>query len=54
MSSYVLVAIWLLSHIICIYLVKKRNVKPGLILKTVGVFLGPLAIPLVFFLRAEP
>ncbi len=28
MSAYVLVAVWLLGNIACIYLIKKRDVKP--------------------------
>ena len=51
MSAYVITFIWLLSHIICFYLAKKRQVKPNLFHKIVAVILGPLAIPLVFALK---
>ena len=54
MSSYVLVAIWVLSHIVCVYLAKKRNVELNAILRIIGVCLGPLAIPLVFALKPKP
>ena len=54
MSAYVIGAIWLLSNIMCLYLVKNRNIAPSLISKVVGVLLGPFAIPLVFFLKPKP
>jgi len=51
MIAYTLLFIWLASHIVCLYIAKKRNVKPTLLWRLIGVILGPLAIPLVFFLK---
>ena len=51
MAAYALLIIWLVSHVICIYIAKKRNVKLTLLRRLVGIFLGPLAIPFVFFLN---
>lgn len=53
MAAYAIVAIWLISNIVCLYLVKKRNVELGLVLRIVGVLLGPLAIPLVYILKPK-
>ena len=53
MFAYILVAIWLFSHIVCLYLVKQRNLRPGIVLKVIGVILGPLAIPLVYILKGK-
>jgi hypothetical protein len=50
----VLVAVWLLSNIACIYLTKKRRVTPGIFLRFIGALLGPFAIPLVFLLKPKP
>jgi len=51
MIAYTLLLIWLVSHIICLYIAKKRNVKLTLLWRLIGVILGPLAIPLVFLLK---
>jgi len=45
--------IWVISAIICYYIAKARNVKPGLFWNLVVVFLGPFAIPLIFFAKPE-
>ena len=48
MTAYALVAVWIVSHFICAYIVRRRNVKVGLPLEIIGVFLGPFAIPIAF------
>ena len=53
MAAYVPAIIWMTSAIICYYIAKARNVKPNLMRRLIVVFLGPLAIPLVFFARPE-
>ncbi len=53
MAAYLIVATWLVSNIVCLYLVKRRNVEPGVVLRIVGALLGPLAIPLVYTLKTK-
>jgi len=53
MAAYVPAIIWIISAIACYYIAKARKVKPNLMRKLIVVFLGPLAIPLVFFAKAE-
>jgi len=53
MVAYLPAIIWIISAIICYYIAKARKVKPNLIRKLIVVFLGPLAIPLVFFAKPE-
>jgi len=53
MAAYVPAIIWIISAIICYYIAKARNVKPNLLRRLIVVFLGPLAIPLAFFVRPE-
>ena len=54
MAAYILVAIWVISHFICVYILRRRNVKTGLTLDILGVFLGPFAIPLAFIAGRKP
>jgi len=49
MSAYVPVLVWVLSAGICYYIALVRNIKPTLIWKLVVLFIGPFAIPLVYF-----
>ena len=53
MSGYVIAVIWILSNFLCAYLIKKRNLEPGVPLTALGVILGPFAIPLVFILKPK-
>ena len=53
MSAYVPAIIWLISAIICYYIAKARNIRPSFIRRLTVVLLGPLAIPLVFFVKPE-
>ena len=53
MAAYMPVIIWFGSAIICIFIAKTRNVKPTLIRNLIVLLLGPLAIPLVFFVKPE-
>ena len=54
MVAYVPVIIWLVSAIICLYIARTRNVKPTIIRRLIVIVLGPLAIPLTFFVKPEP
>lgn len=54
MASYIPVLIWVISAAICYCIVKARNVKPGLLWTLIVVFLGPLAIPLLFLAKSQP
>ncbi len=51
MEPYLLVIIWVLSHGICLYLIKKRNLRLTLLWQITCVILGPFAIPLVLMLK---
>jgi len=53
MAAYMPAIIWLISAIICIVIAKIRNVKPTFVRSLIVLFLGPLAIPLVFFAKPE-
>lgn len=53
MVAYVPVIIWIVSAIICYYIARARNVKSNLVRRLIVVFLGPLAIPLAFFVKSE-
>lgn len=53
MTAYVPVIIWIVSAIICHYIARARNVKSNLVRRLIVVFLGPLAIPLAFFIKPE-
>jgi len=53
MAAYVPAIIWIVSAIICYYIAKARNVKSNLVRRMIVVFLGPIAIPLVFFVKSE-
>lgn len=54
MIAFALVGIWLLSHIVCIYILRRRNVKVGFALELLGIFLGPFAIPSAFAAGRKP
>jgi hypothetical protein len=53
MFSYVLVFIWIVSAVIGYELAKRRGVKLGFFCNMGFVFLGPLALPFVFLLKAK-
>jgi hypothetical protein len=53
MGAYIPFVIWLISAFICVYIAKNRNVKVTLVRQLMVVFLGPFAIPLVYFLKPE-
>lgn len=48
------VMVWVICAIICCCIAKERNIKPSLFWTLVVVFLGPLAIPLLFLAKSEP
>jgi len=53
MAAYIPAIIWIISAIVCYYIAKARKIKPNLMRNLIVVFLGPLAIPLVFFAKPE-
>lgn len=53
MTAYLPAIVWVISAIVCYYIAKVRKVKLNLIRNLIVVFLGPLAIPLVFFVKPE-
>ena len=53
MAAYVPAIIWIISAIVCYHIAKARKVKPNLMRNLIVVFLGPLAIPLVFLAKPE-
>lgn len=53
MALYFPLIIWIISAIVCYYIAKARKVKPNLVRKLIVLFLGPLAIPLVFFAKPD-
>lgn len=53
MAVYVPVIVWIVSAIVCEVIARARNVKSTFARKLIVVCLGPLAIPLVFFVRPE-
>lgn len=50
MATLVLAAIWVVSNFLCLYIIKKRNVKVGVLVRFIAVLLGPFAIPMACFL----
>jgi len=53
MVAYVPAIVWIISAIVCYYIAKARKVKPNLIRNLIVVFLGPFAIPFVFFAKPK-
>lgn len=53
MASYIPAIVWLISAAICVYIARKRHVKLSFLWMLVVVFLGPLALPLMFFAKPE-
>ncbi|OFA05093.1 hypothetical protein DUGA2_18410 [Duganella sp. HH101] len=53
MSTYVPALIWLLSGFVCLYIAKRRNVRPTTLWAMLVAVIGPLAIPLVFAAKPE-
>jgi thiamine transporter ThiT len=54
MDPYIPLAVWTLGMIICVIIARKRGLKPGLFGTLLVVFLGPLAIPLMFLFKPAP
>jgi len=52
-GTYIPVLLWFLSAMICLYIARSRHVEITLFRKLMVIFLGPLAIPLVFFTKTE-
>lgn len=53
MGAYIPALIWLAAAFICHLIARKRNVKETLLRQIIVVFLGPFAIPLVYFMKPE-
>lgn len=53
MSEYVPALIWLLSGLVCLYIAKRRNVRPTTLWAMLVAVIGPFAIPLVFAAKAD-
>ena len=53
MGAYIPVLVWVISGIICHYIARSRNVKATLFRQLVVVFLGPLAILLIYLFKPE-
>ena len=47
------VIIWTVSAVICFGIAKYRNIKQTFLRSLIVLFLGPIAIPLVFFIEPE-
>lgn len=54
MPAYLPFIVWIVSAYICYTIAKARRVKSTHGRRIVVLLLGPLAIPLVFFLKTEP
>ena len=53
MGVYLPVIVWVISAIIYEWIAKKRNVTLNLPWRLLVIFLGPLAIPLVFLAKPD-
>ncbi len=53
MSTYLPALIWLLAAFVCMFIARRRHVKPTAIWGMIVAILGPIAIPLVFFAKPE-
>jgi uncharacterized membrane protein len=53
MAAYIFTLIWFISAVVCLYIATKRHLKQSFLRNLVVVLLGPFAIPLVFFLKAD-
>jgi len=53
MAAYIPVILWVVSAIVCSYIAKVRNIKSNFMKRLIVLFLGPLAIPLVFFSKPD-
>ncbi|WP_183675767.1 hypothetical protein [Janthinobacterium sp. K2Li3] len=53
MSAYMLAFIWLLSHMACLMIAKRRGLKNTALRATSVVMLGPFAIPFVLAAKSQ-
>lgn len=53
MTAYIPALIWTLSAVVCLYIAKRRHVKPTTAWAMVVAILGPVAIPLALLARPE-
>ena len=51
MGAYIPALVWLISAFVCAWIARRRDVEASLFRNLVVVFLGPLAIPLVFLVK---
>ena len=54
MTTYLFPAIWLVSHVVCNVLARRRGIRPGTPATMLYSLLGPLAIPLVLATQPTP
>lgn len=54
MDAHIPAIVWLIGMAICAWIAHRRNVHPTLFWRIFVVFLGPLAIPFMFFIKPEP
>jgi hypothetical protein len=53
MDPYIPVIVWTVGMVVCAIIAGKRGLKPGLFVTLVVVFLGPLAIPLMYLFKPD-
>jgi hypothetical protein len=53
MTAYIPALIWTLSAVVCLYIAKRRHVRPTPVWAMVVAILGPLAIPLALLARPD-
>ena len=50
MGAPILSIIWIASNFLCVYILRKRNLKVGVLLRILGAILGPFAIPMACYM----
>jgi hypothetical protein len=53
MTTYIPALIWLLSGLFCLFIAKRRHVKPTAVWAMLVALIGPVAIPLVLLAKPE-
>jgi hypothetical protein len=53
MSTYLPAVIWILSSLVCIYVAKRRHVRPTPVRAMLVALTGPFAIPWVMVAKPE-
>ncbi len=50
MGVPILSIIWIASNFLCVYILRRRNLKVGILLRILGAILGPFAIPMACYM----